>query len=158
MNINDINNLMFNPLWTGKLLHYFLCGAYCSKSKKIKFELIYFALPFIYDKKIKTKLANSKNTTSFATLFKEPELKYCLVRKNNQIDAFREITNNALIFIGNQIELKIDTFIQIEDLIDYKKEENPIIREYFKAAYYWGLILAKEDYRNVFVKIGVMNL
>lgn len=81
MNINDINNLLFNPQWTSKLLHYFLSGVSTTKGKKIKFELIYLALPFIFDKEIILKLVVSNKKSSFSTLFKSPALKNCLVKK-----------------------------------------------------------------------------
>jgi len=47
MKIQDINRLINNPVWHSYLLHYFLSGAAESKNQKIKFELIYLALPFL---------------------------------------------------------------------------------------------------------------
>ena len=153
MNIDDINNLLFNPIWSGKLLHHFLSGACRSKSKRIKFELIYFALPFINDDIIFEQLIKCKNTSTFSSLFKSPDTKNNLIKKHDQIAAYKNITDNAIIYLGNKISISIDDFIQISDLVKYQNEDE-LLRSYCKAAFYLGIILTKEDYRNIFLRVG----
>lgn len=150
----DINCLLFNPVWTGKLLHYFLSGVSATPNEKIKFELIYFVLPLIYDEDILKKLHSCKKTSTFTTLFKDVSLKNCLINKDKQAVSFKEITNKALIYLANRSSLFISDNIYVSDNLDYKKESGEK-RYYYKSAYYLGLILAKEDYKKLFFTIGV---
>ncbi|MCK4840865.1 MAG: hypothetical protein KAT04_03155, partial [Methylococcales bacterium] len=96
-----------------------------------------------------SSILNNKNTL---------EIKNALLNKNNQVEQYREFTNKGLIYLANVETLKIDEFITVENIIKYKKEKHAINRDYCKAAYYLGGILAKEDYRNVFVKLGITNI
>jgi hypothetical protein len=102
--------------------------------------------------------SSSKTSSTLSTIFKDIETKKCLINKNNQIEAYKMITNNALILLGNQIILKIDCYITANELVSFSNEKDPIIKEYCKAAFYWGLILSKDDYRNVYLKTGVVNI
>jgi len=154
----DINNLLFNPNWTGKLLHYFISGAYESKNGRLKFELIYLALPFLYDNIILEKLNNSNKNSSLSSLFKTPDLKNRLILMNPRIEAFRSITNKGLILLGNKIELTINSFIQINKKIHYNDEEISQLKIYSKGAFSLGQIIAKEEYKNIFVKLEIVNI
>jgi hypothetical protein len=157
MNAKDIHNLLFNPQWTSKLLHYFISGAANSKDS-VKFELIYIVLPLIFDEVILEKLESSNKSSSFTTLFKTPELKNRTILLNQKVEAFRGITNQALIYLGNKVEVKIDKFIQIGQKIHYSQEQKPSSKFYAKSAYNLGLIMIKEDYKSIFVKFEIVNI
>ena len=153
MKIQDVNRLIYNPVWIGMLLHYFLSGATASKNKKLKFELVYIALPFLFDEKLIQKLISSKKNSTFSSLFKEIELKNKLVRMDNKILAFTAITNKALVILGDKIIITDGGFIHTPDSVSYQKTEDNF-RDYCKAAYNLGTILANENYRQIFLKIG----
>lgn len=160
MKSKDLVNLMFSTQWIAKLLHHFLSGAQSVSKEGIKTELLYLLLPFIIDDVTRTKLISTKNTSTFSTTFQNNsllEIKNSLIQKNEQVKQFYEITNNGIIYLGNIENLKIGSFIVALKTIDYKKE-NGISRGYCKAAYYLGVIFAKEDYRSVFVKLGITNI
>ncbi len=161
MKSEDLVNLMFSPSWVSKLLHYFLSGAQRVNPKGIKTELLYLSLPFIIDNVTRKKLSVAITTSSFSSILNNKntlEIKNALLNKNNQVEQYREFTNKGLIYLANVETLKIDEFITVENIIKYKKEKHAINRDYCKAAYYLGGILAKEDYRNVFVKLGITNI
>jgi len=158
MKSQDINNLLYSPQWTEKLLHYYLSGAYDSNNQKLKFELIYFALPLIYDEIVIEKLTNSNKASSLTTIFKTPELRNRLASIDSRIEAFRDITNQGLIYLGNNLELTINRFIQIDEKIHYSQEEIPLIRYFSKGAFNLGHIIAKEDYKNIFTKLEILNI
>ncbi|MFI3190454.1 hypothetical protein BCS42_12440 [Crenothrix sp. D3] len=160
MKSKDLVNLMFSPQWVAKLLHYFLSGAQSISKEGIKTELLYLSLPFIIDDTTRGKLVSAVKTSTFSTTFQNNsslEIKNSLIQKNEQIKQFHEITNSGIIYLGNIENLKIGSFIVASKTIDYKKEKG-ISRDYCKAAYYLGVIFAREDYRSVFVKLGITNI
>ncbi|AXP82221.1 hypothetical protein CJ739_3159 [Mariniflexile rhizosphaerae] len=158
MRAKDINILLYNPIWTSKILHHFISGACESKLGKLKFELIYMGLPFIFDEVIFEKLINSNKNSSISTLFKSIELKNQLILMPNKIEEFKKITNQGLIYLGNKHKLVISDFIQMDDKIQYNKEQDMMKKQYFKAAYNWGQIIAKEDCKNIFIKLEIVNI
>lgn len=153
MKIQDINRLIYNPIWIGMLLHYFLSGATVSNNKKIKFELIYLALPFLFDEKLITKLTSSNTRSTFSSLFNELELKNCLIGMDKKITDFTGITNKALVILGDKIIISEGGYIHTSDCLKYQKIEVDF-KYYCKAAHNLGTILAKENYREIFLKIG----
>ena len=158
MKANDINTILFNPVWTSRLLHYFLSGAHSIPNKNIKFELIYLVLPFIYDDLIFEKLKRLNKKSTFNSLFNNEELKNCLIRKDEQMVSFTDITNDALIYLGNQTQIYIDKHILAKSVLKYQNEnKDPFLKDYYKAAYNLGIIFAKEDYLTIFLRIGAKS-
>lgn len=153
MKTKDLNRLIYNPIWVSTLLHYFLSGVAQSKTKKIKFELIYLALPFLFDKRLKTNLESRTARSTFTTLFDTIDSKNCLIGMDGRISLFTEVTNKGLVAIGDKITIDIGGYIHTSDGLDYRKMDT-CLRNYYKAAYNLGLILAKEPYREIFLKIG----
>ena len=64
MNIAQTEKILFNPIFTSKLLLMALAGA---DRKRLKMELIYYILPLIYNDTIKNKLARSTTKSTFST-------------------------------------------------------------------------------------------
>jgi hypothetical protein len=161
MKSKDLANLMFSPQWIAKLLHHFLSVAQSINPKGIKTELLYISLPFVVDDVIREKLTSAISSSSFSSLFKNNstlKIKNALIKKNEQVKQYHEVTNRGLIYLGNIEKLEINEFIMVAHTVEYKKEINGISRNYCKAAYYMGVVLAKEDYRAVFVKLGITNI
>lgn len=161
MKSEDLVNLMFSPIWVSKLLHYFLSGAQKINSSGIKTELLYLSLPFVVDDVTREKLSKAVTRSTFSSILKNDdslEIKNALLNKNNQIEQYREFTNKGIIYLANIETMKIDGFVTVKNLIKYDKEKQAINRDYCKAAYYLGVILAKEDYKNIFVKLGITNI
>lgn len=77
---------------------------------------------------------------------------------NREIVAFREITCEALIYLGNQINLSIGEFIEILDVVNYADINDALMQKQCKAAFYWGHVLAKEDCTTLFTKLGILEL
>ena len=158
MKASTLQILIYSPQWTSKLLHYFLSGVKLKSKKGIKFELIYFVLPFVFDRSIRNKLKSSNINSTFSTLFNHVELKKQLLLKDEEILNFKEITNSGFIYLGNKIKVDISDYLDIEETVMYQNEKNSQIRDYYKSAYMLGIIFAKEDYLDVFMKVGVTKL
>ena len=155
MKPKDVNNLLFNPQWTSKLLHYFISGTKNTKNQGLKFEIIYYVLPFIFDDVIFNKLVGANSKSTINTLFKSAELKNRLIPINKRVEAFKIITNQAIIYLGNKNNLTLGSFIELDKTIHYRNEDNAIIKKYVKAAYNLGVIISKENYIIFFTKINI---
>lgn len=166
MKSNDLVNLMFSPQWISTLLHHFISGAKKINPQGIKAEILYLVIPFVTDDVTRGVLSNANTRSNFSSVFYKKdlsekripvEIKNALMGKNNQIEQYREITNRGFIYLGNTVALGIGKYITVTKITNYKYEKG-INRDYCKAAYNLGVILAKEDYRNVFVKLGLTNI
>lgn len=161
----ELVNLMFSPQWTSKLLHHFLCGAMKINPKGIKTELLYLMLPLLLDDITRKRIKANINSSFFTTFVKNSsikgddllEFKTALLCKNDQIKEYKEFTNRGLIYLGNIFKVSTGQRTYIETTIRYQDE--PVnIRGYCRAAYYLGVIIVKEDYLNIFLKLGITNI
>jgi hypothetical protein len=156
MKLDDLNRLLYNPAWTGRLLHFFISGASGSKSQKIKFELLYLAHPFLYDEVILNRLVSSTKRTSLSSLLRDEKIRLRLIGMASKVESFREITNKSIVSSGSYIEFCEGGYVRSREPLDYSKYGDlPELRPYFKAAQNLGLILAKEKHLEVLLKIGV---
>lgn len=151
MNIAQAEKVLFNPLFTSKLLLMALAGA---NNNQFKMELIYYILPLIYNDIIKDKLAKSTAKSTFNTLLNS-EVKVELIDIETLLVNYRKKTKEALITLANiyNIEISNHIILKEEKRIIYSEEKNPILKEYYKAAYNLGSILSKEDYKKIFFNL-----
>lgn len=155
MKLDDLNRLIYNPEWTGKLLHYFLSGASQSKSGKIKFELLYFVHPFLYDDVILKRLEASNSRTSLSTFLRDKIIRVRTIGIGSKVEAFREVTNRSIVTIGKYLEFMEGGFVKTTRKIKYHDATvMPETRMHFKAAQNLGMILAKENHLEAILKIG----
>lgn len=166
MKTSKMINLIFDPQWTAKLIHYFLSGYQQNNENGVKTELIFLILPFLYDEITRVRLYTASSKSTFNSIYLQKRsnddnfrlIQRSLLNKNHQYKEFKDFTNNAIIYLGNKIEITINSHITIKDLIiDYNKEEN-LYKNYCKAAYYLGVVYAKEDYKNILLKLGITNI
>ena len=151
MNIAQTEKILFNPLFTSRLLLMALAG---SKNNQLKMELIYYILPLIYNDIIKDKLVRSTVKSTFNT-FLNSEIKVELIIVETLLANYRNKTKEALITLSNIYNVEISDYIILkeEDKITYSEEKNPILKEYYKAAFNLGSILSKEDYKKIFFNL-----
>lgn len=153
MKLEDINRLIFNPIWTAKLLHYFLSGASQSKMEKVKFELLYFVLPFLYDELLLERLIASNSRTTLSNLLRDERIQVQLIGIGPKAEAFKDITNKAIIATGKNVEFLEDGFVRTPEQIKYSAISDPTTRGHFKAAQNLGSILAKENHVEAILRL-----
>jgi len=156
MNSKELVSLMFPPPWTAKLMHHFLSGAQSINAEGVKIELIYLLIPFVTDNETRVCLDKTNSRGTLSSVFKG-KAKDALLKKNHQINQYREITNHALIYLGSRELLNMGKFVSVGNTLHFRNEPEDI-RGYCKAAFYLGVIFSKEDYRNLIIKLGVTNL
>lgn len=151
MNITQTEQILFNPLFTSKLLLMALAGA---DNKRLKMELVYYILPLIYNDTIKQKLVRSTAKSTFNT-FLNSEVKMELVVIETLLSNYKKKTKEALITLSNIFNVEFSNYIILEEeqKITYAEEKNPILKEYYKAAFNLGAILSKEDYKKIFFNL-----
>ncbi|HFG1866841.1 three component ABC system middle component [Vibrio cholerae] len=153
----DISSVMYSPELVSRLLHRFLSGAQRSNPKGIKFELIYWLLPLLINDKIRIGIENSNVNSTFDNYILNDDNMPTILEINELISNFREITNKGLIYLGSKVSLKIDDFIHLNEVVDHKSE-NVHLKEYYRAAYYLGTMMSKENYKSLFLKLEVTDI
>lgn len=153
MRPKEISQLIYNPIWTGLLLHTFLSGATTHTNKGLRLEILYIALPIIFDDVLRSKLVTCNVRSTFSTLFNTYELKNRLIGVDKRILTHRETTNKALQVIGTKVVITNEGHFLATELVDYKKSPD-IIKDYLKAAYNLGSILSKNDCMDILLNIG----
>ena len=151
MNIDQTEKILFNTLFTSKLLLMALAG---SNKIQLKIELMYYVLPLIYNESIKEKLVRSTAKSTFNT-FLNPEVKMELILIETLLANYRKKTKEALITLSNIYNVDISNYVILkeEQKITYSEEKDPILKEYYKAAFNLGSILSKEDYKTIFLNL-----
>jgi hypothetical protein len=127
MNIARTEKILFNPLFTSKLLLMALAGA---KNNQLKMELIYYILPLIYNDRIKDKLVRSNANSTFNT-FLNSEVKMELIVIETLLANYRIKTKEALITLSNIYNVEISDYVILKEerKITYSEEKNPILKD-----------------------------
>ncbi len=151
MNIAQTEKILFNPLFTSKLLLMALAGA---NDNQLKMELTYYILPLTYNDIMRDKLQRSTAKSTFNT-FLNPEVKKELIVIETLLANYRKKTKEALITLSNLYTIEFSNKVTLveERKINYAEEKNPLLKEYCKAAFNLGSILSKEDHNKIFFNL-----
>lgn len=150
MKLEHTEKVLFNPLFTSKLLLMALNGA---KNKQLKMELIFYILPLIYNDRIKNKLIRCNSRSTFNT-FLDQDIKRELIVIDGLLKNYNKKSKEALITLSCLFNIEFSNYISLkEEGIHYLSENDPLLREDYKAAYNLGSILSKEDYKTIFFNL-----
>ncbi|EGQ9279881.1 hypothetical protein F7U74_00240 [Vibrio vulnificus] len=153
----DILSVMYSPELVARLIHRFLSGAQAANPKGIKFELVYWLLPLLINDSVREGVENSNINSVFDNSVLKKENMPIILEINELINDFRDITNHGIMYLGSKVDLKIDDYIHLDKLVDHKSD-NVYLKEYYRAAYYLGVMMSKEDYRSLFLKLEVTDI
>jgi hypothetical protein len=160
MNSEDTLNLIYPLQWVAKILQLYISGAQNQNPKGIKSELIYFVIPLIANDIIRDKLKCARSTSSFSSIFetKMTDKKEYSINISERVESFSKVTNDGLIQLGNETEVDFSEYITVSKTLKYTEFKSSFDFDFYKAAYYLGLIFSKEDYRTIFLRLGVIPL
>lgn len=158
MKSKELENMIFNPIYTSLIIHHFLSGFKSINNDGIKTELIYVVLPIIYYQELSNKLSNLNINSKLTPLIENKEYESFFSQINSKINDYKKITKHSLIVLSSNNNLKINEYINIENSLDYKNEENLDIRNIFKSAYNLGILFAKERYFTIIKKFRINEL
>lgn len=150
MKLDHTEKILFNPLFTSKLLLMALSGA---KNKQLKMELVFYILPLIYNDRVKNKLIRCNSRSSFNT-FLDQDIKRELIVIESLLKNYNKKSKEALITLSNLFKIEYSNYISLkEEGIHYLSENEPLLREDYKAAFNLGSILSKENYKTIFFNL-----
>jgi hypothetical protein len=156
MNLDDIERILYNPFWGSQLILHFLSGC---KENAIKFELIYLLFPLLLKSDSLEILSKTKsNSTIYSTFLDSYEGRKTIGGIERRINSFRILTNQSLIVAAHKKLIVIGEYIKGNTTVDYLDEKEPLIRQYFRASKYLGIIFSKSDPLDIFIKMGVREL
>lgn len=155
MKSKELENMIFNPIYTSLIIHHFLSGVQSINKNGIKTELIYIVLPIIYNQELSRKLSKLNINSKLAPLIENNEYESFFSQINSKINDYKKITNHSLIVLSSNNNIKVDEFINIENSLNYKNEEDTNIRNIFKSAYNLGILFAKERYFTLIKKLRI---
>lgn len=159
MKAKELEQLIFSPFHTSKILHCFFCGADSINKNRVKIELANIVLPIIYNEKFANDILSSLNSKStFKSLISTYDFKIFATNINQEIRNFKTPTNNSLIILSNENKIIIDEYITLTNNIDYREEVDSKLKNIYKASYNLGRIIAKENYLSVFLKLKITEL
>lgn len=150
MKLEHTEKVLFNPLFTSKLLLMALSGA---KNKQLKMELVFYILPLIYNDRVKNKLIRCNSRSSFNT-FLDQDIKRELIVIESLLKNYNKKSKEALITLSSLFNIEFSNYISLKEVdIHYLSENDPLLREDYKAAFNLGSILSKEDYKTIFFNL-----
>lgn len=150
MKLEHTEKVLFNPLFTSKLLLMALSGA---KNKQLKMELVFYILPLIYNDRVKNKLIRCNSRSSFNT-FLDQDIKRELIVIESLLKNYNKKSKEALITLSSLFNIEFSNYISLKEVdFHYLSENDPLLREDYKAAFNLGSILSKEDYKTIFFNL-----
>ncbi len=158
MKSKELENMIFNPIYTSLIIHHFLSGVQSINKNGIKTELIFIVLPIIYNQELSNKLSNLNINSKFTPLIENKEYESFFSQINSKINEYKTTTKHSLIILSSNNNLKINEYINIENSLDYKNEEDLFIKNIFKSAYNLGILFAKERYFTIIKKLRIHEL
>ncbi|APC39966.1 three component ABC system middle component [Clostridium estertheticum] len=148
MSITHIETLVYNPIFLSKVIQSFMTGY----GKDVDIKTIFYVLPIVMYKDSREILNSARsNSTLYSTFSKDNDFdnyglklntKFCLNQITGIFDDYIEITKQSIIVLSNQHKILFNGKVSLLEKFEFKKSPN-LIREYFKAAYYLGIILNK---------------
>ncbi|MBY7667231.1 three component ABC system middle component [Vibrio anguillarum] len=153
----SVKNVIYSPEFVSRLIHRFISGACKFNDRGLKFELVYFLLPIVMNDSLRLLLKKVNVNSSFENIIINQENKSELIFMDEYIFNTKEVTNKGLIYLNSYIDVAINAYISVDDTIDFKSDSS-ILMDYYRASYYLGHMLAKEDYKNLYLKLGVTNI
>jgi sugar/nucleoside kinase (ribokinase family) len=151
---SDIEKLSLNHFWLCDLLRYFVTGY----GKPVPLELCYLLFPLVLRDKQRKALASANvKSTIYSIFLDKKEKRSLLAALQHYVDSYKANANEAIILYGNTEVIKRNKLLN-SSKFDYKGELDAKIREYYKAAFNFGVIVSKEEANSCFYKLGVYKL
>ncbi|MBV7271483.1 hypothetical protein I6U48_00925 [Clostridium sp. PL3] len=146
MAILHIETLMFNPIFTSKIIQCFMTGY----EKELDFKMIFYILPVVMYKDARERLNSARSDSTIYSIFAKEinfkeygtklNSKLCLKHVKYVFEDYIKITKQSIIILANQEKISISNIISLQEKLPYNKTPN-LIRDYFKAAFYLGKML-----------------
>jgi hypothetical protein len=154
LKISEIEELSLNPFWLSKLISHFNEGY----GGNAPFELVYLLFPLVLRERTRNKLSTlNRSSNIYSALLDDKEKRILISALQFYVEEYKQYVKPSLIVyanFGNEFGLKLKN----NSAYDFKKEKDSKTKNYYKAAYYLGVIFSKEKSSECFYKLGVFKV
>lgn len=150
MSIKHIETLIYNPMFFSKIIQSFITGYH----KEVDFKTIFYVLPIVMCRDARYRLNFARSNSTLYSIFDQEKKfvdhgvefnsKFCLNQIADLFDDYITFTKQSLIILSSQNKIILTKNIILQEKFNHNNIPEKI-REYFKAAHYLGIILAKVD-------------
>lgn len=152
----DFIALLHSPLWIASLLESFLSGAQRIKKDGLEFELIFLAIPILFDENALEHLSKGNIKSNMSKLLTNSNLQSSYFKSKWNIEHYKPVTKKAIIILSSLGKLSINSHITLHEPIKSITENDEYKKKHYKAAYNLGAMLAKEDSLDIIIKFGAI--
>lgn len=126
--------------------------------KEVDLPLVYLVLPYILYEPSRNFLKTANKKSSIYTLLVDKGRSSNTAGIEKRYDFFKDLTSEAIVVAHNEGLIEVDTKLKVLKEINYQKENDGNLREYYRAAYYLGKIFSMYRTVDIFLKTGVKKL
>lgn len=145
-----IQILNSNPFLCGLILQSFYNGL---GKKECDILLQYLVLPIVLYGETRKTLTEINIRTDLEKYVDKNKLS--LLELQNRIDQFKNLTNQALIYLHNHKKIKLDSTIEVIEPVNYETYSNDL-KNYLRASHYFGNLLSNSDTITVYKTLNVI--
>lgn len=152
MKINSMIKAELNSNITEGVILSFLSGL----NESCSYDLLLIATAFIYSKDCRETLGTANKRSTIQSIFNSKDILGDNIRKmilwgnvSQRIEVIREVFNDSLIDLYNRKMIDFGRVIKSKYSFDYKAFSDDIIKSYFRASYYLGIMMKKCDSNDV---------
>jgi hypothetical protein len=145
-----IQILNANPFFCGLIFQSFYNGY---EKENCPLFLHYIVLPIILFNDTRQILSEITKKVDFDKFVNENKLVF--IDLQTKIWNMKNLTNTTLIYLHNHKKIELKANIEILHNLSYEKYSEDL-NNYLRSAYYLGLLLTKEETRQVFKTLNVI--
>lgn len=148
MKIESIIRAELNVEITKGIILSFLNGI----EKNCSYDLLLVSTAFIYSKECRDLLKYANKSSNINTMFVTKKIFNNDIQSmvlwgnvSDRVDTIKNVFNEALIDLYNCKLIRFDKMINCNKKFDYNECDNSVIKSYFRASFYLGVIFKKDN-------------
>ncbi|ASS74206.1 hypothetical protein CIG75_03860 [Tumebacillus algifaecis] len=155
MSVRAISHISLNPFLGSEIIQHFLSGC---KNKEMDLPAIYLVFPLVYYGASRDGLCSSNQKSSlYEKFFKDPKKRLMLGGLEERYFYYKKLTQKSLIVGHNEMCFRVSYSVSLLETVTFKDEKNSELFDYYKAAYYLGVIFSKAETKHVLSYFGVID-
>lgn len=158
MTTEEVRLLTYNPFFGKNILHHFICGF---ANGQASINLIYLVFPLVFNESSRTILNTARKDSTLETSFLDtPKGKISLAGIEKRYEYFKDLTQKSTIILCSEKAMLIEKeFFKVLSEVSFKNEKDLLLKEYFRAAYYLGVIFSNSNSElDIFLKLRIKNI
>ena len=158
MTTSDIKLLTYNPFFGKEILKHFICGY---PKKKVSLNQIFLVFPLVFNDGARKILSTANKNSTLESLFLDNSKgKRTLGGIEKRYQLFKDLTQKSILLSYKEESLIIDNEQVIaKKEVDFKNEKDPIIKDFYRAAYYLGVIFSNTNTElEIFLKLRIRDI